>query len=209
MKKWFIVLAALALLLIPSVAMAKIVPGSSYFAYCPVDGTMEGYVNSEIKISEKNHSFNWLCLGCSYSYYINEPHYGGEATCSAKAKCEGCNAFYGEKNPDNHDWGPWQSFDAYKHLHICQTSGCNGVDYAAHTESRAATCQSAAYCADCKNYYGDENPNNHVGTPTTTYAKTSETQHTPTTTYSDCPHSVEGSPEAHTETTAATCTAAA
>ena len=232
MKKWFIALAALALLLIPSVAMAEIVFGKSYNANCPVDGTTEGHVISEIKISEKNHSFDWLCMGCSSSYYINEPHYGGEATCIAKAKCEGCNAFYGEKNPDNHDWGLWQGYDDKQHYRTCQTSGCNAVEYADHTGGGAtcdvpgtctdcgerytlahtwkeATCQVYKFCIACGQITGELNPNNHVGTPTTTYAKTSETQHTPTTTYSDCPHSVTGAPEAHTTTTAATCTAAA
>ena len=216
MKKWFIALAALALLLIPSVAMAKIERGHLYHVYCPVDGrTMEGYVISEIKISEKNHSFDWLCMGCSISYYINEPHYGGEATCSAKAKCEGCNAFYGEKNPDNHVGEATTTYaktSETQHTPTTTYSDCpHSVTGApeAHTETTAATCQSAAYCADCKNYYGDENPNNHVGTPTTTYVKTSEAQHTPTTTYSGCPHSVEGSPVDHTAATPATCTTAA
>ena len=35
------------------------------------------------------------------------------------------------------------------------------MDYEAHTETTAATCTTAAYCADCKNYYGDPDPDAH------------------------------------------------
>ncbi len=44
------------------------------------------------------------CALCGYE--MTEGHYGREATCVAKAKCEayGCNAEYGETNLNNHVW---------------------------------------------------------------------------------------------------------
>ena len=103
MKKWWVGLLMMALVLIPSVAMAKIETGKMCEADCPRCGPgRAGFVISEINIRENDHWFNWICSSCSEQYEIIQPHDGGEATCSAKAKCEGCDAFYGEKNPNNH-----------------------------------------------------------------------------------------------------------
>ncbi len=72
-----------------------------------------------------------------------------------------------------------------------------------------ATCMDEAYCVYCRVDVGTRNPDNHVGTPTTTYVKTSENQHMAKTIYSGCKHTVDGESTDHTETTAATCTDAA
>lgn len=138
-----------------------------------------------------------------------------EATCRSPKACSVCGKITDEFNPNNHEGTPTTTYaktSETQHTAKITYSDCEhtvGGASTDHTAATPATCIAAAYCAVCESYYGDENPNNHEGTPTTTYAKTSETQHTPTTTYSDCPHSVEGSPEAHTETTAATCQSAA
>ena len=187
---------------------------------------------SYAKTSETQHTEKIKYSGCGHTVDGASADHTETtaATCQSPAYCGDCKSNYGKLA--DHDWGLWQGYDDKQHYRTCQTSGCNEEEYAAHTGGGAtcdvpgkctdcgesytlahtwkvATCQVHKFCIACGQFSGELNPNNHVGTPTTTYVKTSETQHTPTTTYSDCPHSVEGSPEAHTETTAATCTAAA
>ena len=192
MKKWLIALAALVLVLIPSVAMAKIASGRSYYADCPGCGSKEqGFVASDIYISENDHWFSWHCMSCFEQYDIIQSHYGGEATCSAKAKCEGCNAFYGEKNPsnhtwveatcqapktcsgcgategeknlNNHNWGDWTKLDDDYHSRACQNSGCTQTQSERHTEKSPANCTRAAICKVCHQEYGSTNPTTTTG----------------------------------------------
>ena len=149
--------------------------------------------------------------------YCDEPqseyHSGGNATCTTEGTCEVCKGSY--KDPNKHEGTATTSYaktSETQHTEKIKYSGCgHTVDGASadHTETTAATCQSAAYCAVCESSYGEADLNNHVGATTTTYAKTSETQHTAKITYADCEHTVDGESTDHTEATAATCTAAA
>ena len=199
MKKWFIALAALVLLLIPSVAMA----GSMFCPTCNDWKSCER-VGAQLVNSEWHENI-YECLTCKGKRIAeSERHTESKAaTCQSPAYCDECKSYYGSKA--DHNWGEWTT-DGFYHWRTCQTSGCGAVDKDKHTGG-GATCTTAGTCKDCGASYKD--PNKHEGTPTTTYAKTSETQHTPTTTYSGCPHSVEGSPEAHTAATPATCQSAA
>jgi len=63
----------------------------------------DGSSHTRICKRDTNHRENGTCSG-------------GEATCTAKAKCSTCNAEYGGKNPNNHagTLGGWQS-DENKH----------------------------------------------------------------------------------------------
>ena len=128
------------------------------------------------------------------------------ANCANAAWCNVCKQAYGEPNPNNHVWGEWTT-DEKTHKRTCKTPGCDAVDEGSHTSEPRATCKTEQTCAICNVQYNDGT--NHEGEAVTTYAKTSETQHTPTTIYGGCKHSVTGSPVDHKETTAATCQAPA
>ena len=57
----------------------------------------------------------------------------------------------------------YEYFDQNTHRQRITCKVCNykGMSVSsAHTETKAATCQSAAYCADCKSYYGSKAEHN-------------------------------------------------
>ena len=145
--------------------------------------------------------------------HIQHADHRGYATCIDSMPCLDCGQPY--KDPDKHRGGT--DFDytnvsdtEHKVTVICR--GCHGeikTYQESHSEHTPATCSSRAICAKCSTPFGGLAPNNHIGEATTTYVKTSETQHTAKITYADCKHMVDGESTDHTETTAATCTAAA
>ena len=232
MKKWFIALAALALLLIPSAAMAE--KETVFFCFsCHAERT--GIISDTYEYFTKDtHVQRIQCTVCKNAgQVIARPHTESiAATCQSAAYCNVCKSYYGD--PAEHNWGSWSKYDENQHVRTCQNSGCNQSQYADHSGGNAtcstegtctdcgasykdmdnhswvaATCQRAEYCSDCQTERGEKDPTNHVGPSTTTYTKTSETQHTPTMNYDCCGQSAQGSPEAHTPSTAATCTKAA
>ena len=165
------------------------------------------------------------CRLAAHAEYAD--HSGGNATCSTEGTCTDCGASY--KDMDNHT-GPYtyayasSASSANKHTVTETCTGCGKISRTYDEDhqiephdGKTPTCmeggwdayQTCKYCTYTTYSAINPNPNAHIGTSTTTYAKTSETQHTPTTTYSGCPHSVEGTPEAHVTTTPATCTKAA
>ena len=177
------------------------------------------------KADENQHVRTCQNSGCNQTQ--SGEHTGGNATCTTAGTCAICFSPY--KDSDNHV-GPYTySYEsspssATQHTVTETCTGCGKISRIYDEDhqldphdGKAPTCmesgweayQTCKYCTYTTYSALNSDPDAHIGTATTTYAKTSETQHTPTTTYSDCPHSVEGSPEDHTETTAATCTAAA
>ena len=176
------------------------------------------YTYSYSKTSDTRHNVKPTCTGCrrvarTYSAKHEETE---AATCKTVAYCGLCRSRYGEKDPDNHV-GKAYAISATKISETQHTPKlwyeCCGYmfdgDPTEHTIRDEATCKTAAYCGLCRSRYGEKDPGNHVGTPTTTHVKTSETQHTAKITYADCGHTVDGASTYHTETTPATCTAAA
>ena len=176
------------------------------------------YTYSYSKTSDTRHNVKATCTGCrrvarTYSAKHEETE---AATCKTVAYCGLCRSRYGEKDPDNHV-GKAYAIDAKKISETQHTPKlwyeCCGYmfdgDPTEHTIRDEATCKTAAYCGLCRSRYGEKDPGNHVGTPTTTHVKTSEIQHTAKITYADCGHTVDGASTYHTETTPATCTAAA
>lgn len=282
MKKWWIGLMMLLVLIFPTTAMALMTPCSNCHRMLPDSAEKEfDYEN------DKSHRQYVICPYCGARNSIGLAfHYTTQkATCTSSAWCGSCKSYFGNTDPNAHNWGSWTpNTDGKTHTRVCE----NNSD---HTETRnhtggGATCTTAGTCTDCGAFYNDpdnhagpytysyessassatqhtvtetctgcgqisrtydedhdlvfhdaqaptcmeggwedyqtckyctyttytainSNPNAHIGSATTTYAKTSETEHTPTTTYSGCKHSVAGTPEAHTETTPATCTASA
>ncbi|MGN0793582.1 MAG: hypothetical protein ACI4MG_03810 [Aristaeellaceae bacterium] len=169
------------------------------------------------KYDESFHKRIETCTACGEKTgnQATTKHEENQADCISPAYCSLCKSNYGDPDPNNHVGETMTTYvktsETQHTAKITYTVCDHTVDGEStdHTQTAAATCTDAAYCAVCKSSYGDPDPDGHVGTPTTTYAKTSETQHTPTTTYSICKHSVTGTPEAHTETTAATCVSGA
>ena len=234
MKKWWIGLAALALLLILGVAMAEGAKEVTFFCFsCRENRT--GTVSDTYEYSDQDaHIQRIICKVCNYKgMSFRSAHTETKAaTCQSPAYCDVCKSYYGD--PAEHNWGSWSKYDENQHVRTCQNSGCNQSQHADHSGGNAtcstegtctdcgasykdmdnhswvaATCQRAEYCSDCQTERGEKDPTNHVGPSTTTYTKTSETQHTPTMNYDCCGQSAQGSPEAHTPSTAATCTKAA
>ena len=176
------------------------------------------YTYSYSKTSDTRHNVKATCKGCwrKAGTYSAKHEEAEAATCKTVAYCGLCRSRYGEKDPDNHV-GKAYAIDATKISETQHTPKlwyeCCGYmfdgDPTEHTIRDEATCKTAAYCGLCRSRYGEKDPGNHVGTPTTTHVKTSETQHTAKITYADCGHTVDGASTYHTETTPATCTAAA
>ena len=177
------------------------------------------------KADENQHVSTCQNSGCNQTQ--TGEHTGGNATCSTEGTCAICLSPY--KYSGNHV-GPYtysyesSTSSVTQHTVTETCTGCGKIsriyneDHQLEShDGKAPTCmesgweayQTCKYCTYTTYSAINSTPNAHIGTATTTYAKTSETQHTPTTTYSGCPHSVTGAPEAHTETTAATCTTAA
>ena len=176
------------------------------------------YTYSYSKTSDTRHNVKATCKGCwrKAGTYSAKHEEAEAATCKTVAYCGLCRSRYGEKDPDNHV-GKAYTISATKISETLHTPKlwyeCCGYmfdgDPTEHTIRDEATCKTAAYCGLCRSRYGEKDPGNHVGTPTTTHVKTSETQHTAKITYADCGHTVDGASTYHTETTPATCTAAA
>ena len=89
--------------------------------------------------------------------YLTHVHSGSTATCMAKAKCDGCNAFYGEKNPNNHTGtlGEWKTDNTnhWKEYSCCKTK----VDVTEHTYNQEAVnpiyLKTEATCKQYSVYY--------------------------------------------------------
>lgn len=185
-------------------------------AYC---GDCKSYYGSKAEhnwgdwtTDEKTHKRTCQTPDCGAvdeGSHTSEPR----ATCKTEQTCAICNVQYHDgTNHEGEAETRYQYYSESQHKlnKFCSSCGKTIFEgYEAHTETNAATCQAPAYCGDCKSSYGDVDQDNHEGEAMTTYAKTSETQHTPTTVYDGCMHSVIGSPVDHKETTAATCQAPA
>lgn len=94
------------------------------------------------------------CLDCgTYESNEYEGHYGGTATCTKRAVCEGCGTEYGEYS-DVHPWGEWEYLDDTSHQRPCTNPDCHTSDYADHSGGDGS-CWTE--CADCgENYYNAE-----------------------------------------------------
>ena len=101
------------------------------------------------------------CLDCvaeaSYEY---EDHYGGTATCSKPAICEGCGSSYGELSTE-HAMSEWKSISTTQHRKYCTL--CWGVETIIYEDhyGGTATCWELAVCEGCGNAYGDYDYDNH------------------------------------------------
>ena len=216
MKKWFVGLMVLLTLVLASstaMAVADYRVCSNCWEYR--NGTTEYITDpNEIETSWDMHTDRiFTCSVCSVKTKLWSLHTGGGATCTTEGTCDFCHAAYKDSSVHTGPYTYSYSKTSDTRHNVKPTcTGCRRVarTYSAkHEETEAATCKTVAYCGLCRSRYGEKDPGNHVGTPTTTHVKTSETQHTAKITYADCGHTVDGASTYHTETTPATCTAAA
>ena len=90
------------------------------------------------------------CLTCgTYESNEYEDHYGGTATCTQRAVCEGCGTEYGEYS-DVHPWGEWEYLDDTRHQRPCTNPDCHASDYADHSGGDGS-CRPE--CEGCGNLY--------------------------------------------------------
>ena len=101
----------------------------------------------------------YICCGVS----TDEAHYGGEATCEAKAVCEACGTTYGETDKDNHtsDALTYEINEENASMHDAFYVCCGEYAGKRYHEGGTATCTSGAICNECGAAYGDVDPTNH------------------------------------------------
>ena len=149
-----------------------------------------------------------VCTGCEKVFSEDAyPHNPKEAaTCVSAAICEDCGYDLG-RDMSNHNWSEWKPDESapLMHYRICQTSGCGQSEREKHNGN--ANCVTSATCSKCLTNYKDTD--NHTGPNTITCGRISDTEHQWTATCKACGHTIDRLSEAHTETTAATCAAAA
>lgn len=101
--------------------------------------------------------------------YLTHVHSGGEATCTAAAKCGGCGQPYGNTNPNNHDLEHHEAKAAtctevgWNAYNTCKREGCSYTTYKeiaalnhalVHHEAQAPTCTAVGWeaydtCSRC------------------------------------------------------------
>lgn len=150
--------------------------------------------------------------------YLTHVHSGGTATCTAKARCTGCNRQYGNLDATNHSYSTEWSHDGTYHWHEC--SRCNAKDAEiSHTYNQEvvasgylkteATCkQYSVYYKSCicgakgtdtfEDVNGGKNPAIHAGTPGAGWTGADGTKHWKQ--WSCCGAQVSGTDEAHNGT---------
>ena len=185
MKKRFIALAALALLLILGVAMAEGAKEVTFFCFSCRENRTGTVSDTYEYFDSTKHVQCIICQKCGYrGMTIATSHTESiAATCQSAAYCNVCNHSYGD--PAEHNWGAWTKADENKHVRTCQNSGCNQSQYADHSGGNA-TCSTEGTCTDCGASYKDMD--NHTGPYTYSYASSSATQyqHTVTETCTGC-----------------------
>ena len=172
MKKWFVglLMMAMALVMIPSVVMAE----TEVSFYCPSCCEQRTGIKSDTYeyFDQNTHIQRITCKVCNYKgMSVSSAHTETKAaTCQSPAYCGDCQSNYGSKA--GHNWSAWSKSDENQHVRTCQTSGCDAVEYAAHTGG-GATCIKEGTCTDCgASYHTDHNwgawtkadENQHVST---------------------------------------------
>ncbi len=153
------------------------------------------YVNElghDFVIPESNDTHHWYkCSRCDQTDGEAE-HFGGTATCTEQAVCEGCFQLYGGLLP--HDYSVWKQ-DETRENHWLACSVCGEADETsrgAH-EGGVANCTEDAVCDVCKQVYID-----HTGHAYDENAGFDETHHWGICSNAGCPE-VNGERTPHNE----------
>ena len=120
----------------------------------------EAFTYTAIETSSTRHNVSHDCCG---AYVGTDNHFGGEATCTSKAICEGCGAGYGDIDPENH------ASDEYRYSPVNLGEGhyiynvCCGAEIGTEAHSGGnATCISRANCEKCGAEHGELDPDTHA-----------------------------------------------
>ena len=113
-----------------------------------IEGTHVFENGEYVKTSEEYHEVK--CLYCDATDGMENPHFGGTATCTAKAVCEGCREAYGDYAQHPGYSVTWDYKDENGHAHVCTANGCNAYDeIVPHTPGPAATEDDPQVCTVC------------------------------------------------------------
>ena len=202
MKKWFVGLLMMALVMIPSVVMAE----TEVSFYCPSCCEQRTGIKSDTYeyFDQNTHRQRITCKVCNYKgMSVSSAHTETKAaTCQSAAYCADCKSYYGSKA--EHTWGDWTA-DGTTHTRKCQSPGCGAVDTGRHTSEPGATCVTAQTCAICNVPYYDET--NHEVGRVTTYAidPEDETRHIVMQICAGCRATLTTASGGHTTDKSATC----
>ena len=127
-------------------------------ASCEGCGTQYGDYSTEHDISdweprtdEQHYKYCTLCW--NPETFINEDHYGGTATCTVRATCEGCGASYGEFSTE-HVLSDWEFRSGSQHQKYCVLC-LNPASFIYEDHyGGTATCSEQAVCEVCGESYG-------------------------------------------------------
>ena len=131
--------------------------------------------NQTVSSTSEAHTWgDWTADGTTHTRTCQSPGCGAvdtgshtsepKATCKTAQTCAICNVQYKDKTNHEGERKTAYYYSESQHVLRIDCSYCGeriSMDYEAHTETPAATCTTAAYCADCKNYYGDPDPDAH------------------------------------------------
>lgn len=131
------------------------------WSYGELDPTNHSSANvkySQIANNANEHLITHLCCGATE----NDVHIGGNSTCATLAKCDKCEASYGELNKNNHEKSPICVINAdNKDEHKISYPCCNAFGVEAHSGGKA-TCTDQAVCTLCNEKYGEKDEHNHA-----------------------------------------------
>ena len=114
------------------------------------NGTVINKLAHEFTVLQSDATDHWYkCANCTATTE-KAAHTGGTATCTEKAKCEVCEAEYGELA--DHDYSVLQS-DATDHWYKC--ANCDATTEKEAHKGGTATCTAKAKCEVCDAEYGD------------------------------------------------------
>ena len=130
----------------------------SYGELDPTNHSSDEIKYSHIENDADEHLTTHLCCGGTE----NQAHTGGVATCATLAKCEKCQASYGELDGDNHEGTSvcLPSEDSTEE-HGISYSCCNESWTENHSGGKA-TCVELAVCKLCGSSYGEIDAQNHA-----------------------------------------------
>ena len=96
-----------------------------YVQYCTHENLSDWkYLNDERHIRH--------CPDCNRTIEVGE-HYGGTATCSEQAVCEGCGEHYGELSSEHSgEWTEWAPYDETQHYRTCKDCG-EAMEFGTHS----------------------------------------------------------------------------
>lgn len=86
-----------------------------------------------------------------------------DGDCTTEVKCSKCD-YVATQKYDTHSYGSYTNPEPGKHVQQCTNSGCTKKTQTGEcASSKAATCLSPQVCDVCGSFFGEKDPNNHVG----------------------------------------------